>query len=144
MDLRSHTGNGGAVTILPPTPTTIRGRSLANRKLDKRQRACLAADVVEGLTAVAPTQAQAAAMLGVSATYIQIARKLPPGKRAAILHGFDPTSFAELKLPRHLALPIPDAKVMIKSEITDTELEDLARTVGVDRMLAAAVAVEHG
>jgi hypothetical protein len=134
MGFHSQNGNGGAI-ILPPTPKVISGRSLAHRQWDKRQRACLAADVIEGLTTITPTQIQVAALLGVSPAYVQIAHKLDPGKRAAIQRGWDSTSFATLTSRRKiLALPAPD--------IDQTDLENLIRVVGVDRALEAAAAVE--
>jgi len=128
-------GNGGAV-ILPPTPKVIRGRSLAHKQLDKRQRACIAADAIEGLTTVDPTKAQVAAMLGVSLAYVAVARKLPPGKRAAILRGWDPTPFAGL-MKGETGKAVTRVKV-----ITDSDLANLARAVGPERMLEAAATVE--
>jgi hypothetical protein len=113
-------GNGGAV-ILPPTPKTISGRALAHRRLDKRQRACLAADVIEGFVRVKPTVTQIAVMLDVSPAYIAIARRLPLGKRAAISRGWDPTPFAALV---HKTVTVP-AKV-INSTITDADLAVVA------------------
>jgi hypothetical protein len=52
----SRNGNGRA-EILPPAITkTITGQSLVHRqKLDKRQRAVLAADVVDGMVLFIPT-----------------------------------------------------------------------------------------
>jgi hypothetical protein len=141
--MQKYSNGGAAATLLPPIPTrTIVGASLAHRQLDARQRAVLAADVLDGVVTFTPTQAQIALICGVSVPYIMVARKLSPGKRAAILRGWDPTSFAELmNPPRQLSLAgpaIPDMRV-----ITDIDLEHVARVVGVERMLAAAVAVEH-
>ena len=127
-------GNGGAA-IVPPTPI-ITGHSLVHRDLNKRQLAILCANVVDGMALYIPTQKQIADTLGVSVRYVEIARGLSPLRRAAILKGWDQTSFAELSPPRQLALK------MIKP-VTDTELENLARAVGVERMLNAAAAVEH-
>jgi hypothetical protein len=136
MGLHSHNGNGGAV-ILPPPTRTIYGRSLAHRQLDKRERAILAADVIDGLARIVPTQAQVAAMFGVSVPYVQIARDLSPGKRAAILHGRDPTSFAKLARPsRQLTLPVV-------TEIPNSVLENLIRSAGIERVLDVAAAVER-
>jgi hypothetical protein len=143
MQMHSYT-NGGplAATLLPPIPTrTIVGAGLANRHLDKRQRACLAADVIDGVVKLNPSMKQLADIFGVSTTYIELARKLPIGKRAAILRGWDQTSFAEL-MPRRSAM-LPALITDVKAEIPDIVLENLARSVGVERMLAAAVAVEH-
>jgi hypothetical protein len=142
--MHSYTnGRPAAATLLPPIPTrTIVGAGLANRHLDKRQRACLAADVIDGVVTFIPSQQQLAHIFGVSVPYIELARKLPIGKRTAILRGFDPVSFAELmNPPRQLSLAgpvIPNMKV-----ITDSDLEQMIRAVGLERALAAAVAVEH-
>ena len=141
MDHHATNGNAGAVTILPPATKVITGVSLVHRQLSKAQRAVLAADVIDGLARFVPTNQQVATAFGVSQTYIDIARKLTPGKREAILRGWDPTSFAELMhSPRQLSLAgpaIPDMKV-----IPDIVLENLARAVGPERMLAAACAAE--
>jgi len=89
-------GGPQAATLLPPTTTqTITGASLAHRQLNKRQRAVLAADMLDGLVTFSPSQTQLANLLGVSIPYINVARKLSAGKRAAILKGWDPVSFAE-------------------------------------------------
>ena len=133
--------NGGpkAATLLPPIPTqTIVGAGLANRHLDKRQRAVLAADVLDGTVRLNPSQKQLADIFGVSVVYIAIAQKLSPGKRAAILRGWDPTSFAELMPRRSAMLPAPNG-----ASITNLQLEYVIRAVGVERVLEAAVAVEH-
>jgi hypothetical protein len=138
MGLHSQNGNGGD-TLLPPLTKMIHGRSLAHRQLDKRQRAVLAANVIDGLTWIVPTQAQIAAMFGISVPYIQIARDLSPGKRAAILSGHDSTSFAELMQPRQLQLK-PLAPMC--ASVTNLQLEQVIRAVGVDRVLNVAAAVE--
>ena len=79
-------GGPQAATLLPPIPTrTIVGAGLANCHLDKRQRAVLAADVLDGMATVALSQKQLADIFDVSVPYINVARKLSPGKRAAIL-----------------------------------------------------------
>jgi hypothetical protein len=140
MEFHLKNGNGGA-DILPPSTKTIGGRGLARRKLDPRQKACLVADVLDGVTTFTPSQKQLADLFGVSIPYVELARKLAPGKRAAILRGWDQTSFAEL-MPRRSAM-LPALITDMKVEIPDIVLENLARSVGVERMLAAAVAVEH-
>jgi hypothetical protein len=141
MEFHLKNGNGGA-EILPPTTKTIGGRGLARRKLDPRQKACLVADVLDGVTTFTPSQKQLADIFGVSVVYIETARRLAPGKREAILRGWDPTSFADLLRPsRQLSLVgpvIPTVKV-----ITDTDLENLVRCVGTERLINAAVAVER-
>jgi hypothetical protein len=140
-DHHAKNGNGGAVTILPPTTKVIRGVSLAHRELDAPQLAVLAADVADRLVTFIPSQQQLARLFGVSVPYIRAAQRLSPSQRAAILRGLDPVSFTDLVNPPRLSLAgpmIPDLKV-----IPDIVLENLARAVGVDRLLAAAIAVEH-
>lgn len=134
MATLSQNGNGKAVTILPPTAPVISGRSLAHRRCSKRQLACLAADVIEGLTTINPTQSQVATLFGVSLAYIRIARRFDPGKRAAIVRGWDPTSFAnQVK---------PDRKVLVITDASNASLVDLIRKIGVERVLEAACAAE--
>jgi hypothetical protein len=77
------------------------------------------------------TNQQVATAFSVSHTYIDIARKLIPGKREAILRGWDSTSFAEL-------LPVPHC-----ASVTDKHLETVIRIAGIERVLEAACAVEH-
>ena len=130
--------NGSGTTILPPI-TTIVGRGLAHRHLDARQRAVLVANVLDGLAVFTPSQKQLAAIFGVSVTYIMAAQRLSPGRRAAVLRGWDTTSFAELvNPPRQLTLPAPNC-----ASITNSYLETVIRAAGVERVLEAAVAVEH-
>jgi hypothetical protein len=141
MQMHSYT-NGGPLAATPlPIPTqTIVGAGLANRHLDKRQRAVLAANVLDGLVTFSPSQQQIAAILGVSVPYIQAARGLAPGKRAAILRGWDPTSFADLVHPQRqlqLKLPAPNC-----ASVTNLQLEHVIRTVGIERALDAAVKVK--
>jgi hypothetical protein len=140
MAHHSKNGNGGngATTLIPPTTKVITGASLAHRQLDKRQRAALAADVISGAVTFTPTQAQIAQIFGVSVPYIQLARKLSPGKRAAILRGWDSTPFTELMPRRSAMLPAPNG-----ASITNLQLEHVIRAVGVERVLEAAVLVEH-
>jgi hypothetical protein len=115
----------------------ITGRSLVHRQLDKRQRACLAADVIDGLTTIDPTQRQVADLLGVSLAYVRIARGLSPGKRTAILRAWDSTPFAALAHK-----PATVSTKVINSRITDADLVKAVRAVGVNRVLDAAVAAE--
>jgi hypothetical protein len=145
--MNPYIGNGrGTATVLPPTKTIV-GRGLAHRHLDARQRACLAADVLDGAVQLDPSQKQLAEIFGISAPYIQVARKLSPGKRAAILRGWDPTSFADLvnpsrQLQPQLRLRAPDAKANGKSSISDTEIENMIKAVGIERTLEVAAQVE--
>jgi hypothetical protein len=124
--------NGGA------TARVVKGRGIASRRADKRQLAALAASILEGDLGFRPSARQLAQMFGVNATYIHVARHLSPAKRQAIAAGEDQASFtALLNPPERLALPAPG------SSISDGELTDIARRVGPDRMLEAAVAVEQ-
>jgi hypothetical protein len=137
-------GGPQAATLLPPIPTpTIVGAGLANRQLDKRQRAILAADVLDGVVRLDPSQKQLAQIFGVSVPYVMIARKLSPGKRAAILRGWDPTPFTELMNPPPRQLSLAGPVIPTMKAITDIDLQNLIRTVGIERALDAAVAVEH-
>jgi hypothetical protein len=141
-------GGPQAATLLPPIPTrTIVGAGLANRRLDKCQRACLAADVLDGIVMFSPSQKQLADLLGVSVPYINAARRLLPGKRAAILKGWDPTSFTDLMNPpkqMSLAMPkVPAITVIDATEISDSYLATVIRAAGVDRVLEAAIAAER-
>ena len=123
--MHSYTNGGpAAATLLPPTPTrTIVGAGLAHRHLDKRQRACLAADVIDGVVTFIPSQQQLAHIFGVSVPYIELARKLPIGKRTAILRGFDPVSFVELmNPPRQLSLRGPVLPKLTLEDATEPQL----------------------
>jgi hypothetical protein len=121
------------------TSPSLDGRVL--RHLNARQRACLAANILADPDgSFHPAVNQLATMLHVSSAYIGIARQMSAAKRAAILAGYDQTSFAGLlnapKAP--LALPAPKA---VNGD-GDAELFDIIRKVGVARTLDAAVAVE--
>jgi hypothetical protein len=134
--------NGGAGAAIPPAviPTVV-GAGLANRHLDKRQRACLAAGVIDGTVEFIPSQQQLAHIFGVSVPYIELARKLSPSKRTGILHGWDPTSFVDLVHPtRQLRLKLPAPNC---ASITNSYLETVIRAVGVERVIEAACAVEQ-
>jgi hypothetical protein len=113
----------------------LNGRGLGNRRLDKRQRAVLAADIIDGVVTLQLSAQQVAQVLDVSVSYVALAQRLSPEKRKAILAGRD--SMPLLAPPaRRLALPAP-------TDIDDATLVEVIRTVGIDRTLAAAVEVEH-
>jgi hypothetical protein len=119
----------------------LSGRSVAHRHLDARQRACLAADWIDGRVVLQPTIRQASELLGVSPTYIVTASRLSDKKRAAISSGQDCTSFvALLKLPAKQ--PVLLKSVNGNDKVSDADLIELAKTNGPDRLLAAAVAAE--
>jgi hypothetical protein len=135
-------GNGGATA----TPRVIRGASVAHQDLDKRQRACLTAEVLEGAANYQPTRKELAQLLGVSGNYIDAARKLSPERRRAIIEGRDDTSFAALLNPPEpqFALPMPASSIATNGEaIDDNTLFNIVATAGVDRVLTTAVEVER-
>jgi hypothetical protein len=113
----------------------ISGRALAHRRLNARQRAAMAAQLLEQEVVIDFSASQVAQLMGVSLPYVQAARQLSPEKREAIADGRDSTSFANLLSPaiKPMALPKP---------VTDLELTDLVRSVGIERVLAIACQVE--
>jgi hypothetical protein len=135
----SSYSNGHGTAILPPTTQkVITGASIVHRQLDKRQRAILAADVLDGMVTFTPSAKQLADIFDVSTPYIAAARKLSPGKRAAILRDWDPTSFADLVHSQQRQLRVPNC-----ASITNSYLETVIRAVGVDRTLEVAIGVER-
>jgi hypothetical protein len=138
MDHHSKNGNGSAVTTLPPTTKVITGVSLVHRQLSKAQRAILAADVIDGLARYVPTNQQVAAAFSVSQPYIDVARRLTPGRREAILRGWDTTPFTEL-MPRHPTM----VTASNGASITNLQLAHVIRAAGVDRTLEVAAVVER-
>jgi hypothetical protein len=136
--------NGSGAVNPGTTRTIVSGVSLAHRRdLDQRQLAVIGANVSDGLMWFQPTQQQLSALLQVSVPYLQLARTLSLKRRAAILDGTDQTPFTTLMLARRL--PLPGFKTVNgNGASTDHALIQLARKVGVERMLAAAVAAERG
>jgi hypothetical protein len=140
--LSSTNGNGA-------TARSVQGRSLVHQRLDKRQLAAIAADILAGSAVFQPSARMLSTLLGVSVVYIGIAAQLSPEKRKAIIAGRNSTSFHALLNPPEpqLALPAPKAiddstNGHVSASIADAELITIARTVGAERMLAAAVAAE--
>jgi hypothetical protein len=129
----SANGSNGATGARP-----IRGRSLVHRRRDKRQLAALAADVLAGLAAFEPSRRQLSTSFGVSVTYIAAAARLTPEQRKAIIEGRDSTSFRTLLNPPEpqFALPAP------KAVLDDAQVIGFVRSVGVTRVLDAAVLIE--
>jgi hypothetical protein len=124
------TGNGGA------NRHVLSGKSLAHRQLNKRQLACLAANVADGSDEYQPTVQQLARLFGVSVPYIAIAQKLTPEKRRAILERGDSTSFGLLSSAiSRFALPKPAVSP------TDEQLVRLVHAVGAERLFKAIEAV---
>jgi len=129
----------------------LSGRGLVHRKLDARQRACVAANGAQGETKIDWTVTQLVAALKVSRAYVDLARTLPVERRQAIIDGRDDTSFAAmLKAPEpqleqlELAFPAPkhSGNGNGKSIIDDATLIAVVRNCGIERTLQAAMAVE--
>jgi hypothetical protein len=119
-----------------PSPRVISGRSLVHRKLSAAQKAAIAARLLAGEVLVQLSTRQLAQLLGVSVPYIRVASQLTPAKREAIANGTDSTTFTSLlSSSRSLALPRP--------VVSDQQLVNIIRDVGLDRTLAAACAVEN-
>jgi len=118
----------------------LSGRSLVHRDLDKRQLACLAADVLDGRAIFQPTTKQLGNAFGVSTTYIVVATQLSPEKRKAIIAERDSTRFGELLNPpeRHHALPKPNGSAANNSD----ELIATVRKYGVARVFDACCVLE--
>jgi hypothetical protein len=115
----------------------ISGRALAHRRLNARQRAVIAAQLLEQEVAIDLSVRQSAQLLGVSVPYIMVALRLSSAEREAIAIGEDLTSFTNL-LPRASK---PLALQMLP--VTDLELADIVRSVGIERVLAVACQVEN-
>jgi hypothetical protein len=132
----THTTNGNGSAIAPRR--VLSGRGLTHRHLDKRQRAVLAADVIDGLVTVQLSAKQAAELLGVSVLYVTVAQRLTPEKRAAILKGWDSTSFATLLSPpaQQPALPGPRLAITWDGASDDALLANV-RAAGVTRTWTA-------
>jgi hypothetical protein len=115
----------------------VSGRGLRHRRLDARQRAAIAADILAGEIALRPSIRQLAALFDVSEVYIRLARELSSGKRRAIANGLDQTSFALLLKPpvEQPALPAPKL-------VSDEQLAAAIRAVGIDHTLEIAASVE--
>ena len=83
----SMNGNGGATA----TPRVIRGASVVHQALDKRQLACLSADVLEGTADYQPTRKELAQLFGVSGNYMtrrasSLLKSAVPSSRGATIH----------------------------------------------------------
>jgi hypothetical protein len=114
----------------------ISGRALAHRRLNARQRAVIAAQLLEQEVVIDLSVRQVAQLLGVSVPYILAARQLSSATREAIVNGGDLMSFASLLPPNSKLLALP------KLPVTDLELADIVRNVGIERVLAIACQVE--
>jgi hypothetical protein len=135
MIMHNTNGNGSATA----PRRVLSGRGLAHRHLNKRQRACLAADVVDGLVTIQLTARQVSQLFGVSVGYIALAQQFTPEKRAAIMSGRDSTSFVALLNPPapRLALPAPSLKVVNWDKANDDALLANVRAAGINRTWTA-------
>jgi hypothetical protein len=123
-------GNGRAI------PAVVTGASLARRlrAMTAAQRACSAADVDDGRTPLVDLTAKSiAALHQVSMPYLLAAKKLSPEEREQVRRGERPLVQPKAKQPE---LPLSLA------EFDDVKLIEAIRTIGVERTLEAATAVE--
>ena len=127
------TKNGHGATVVP----MLKGAGIANRRADKRQLACLAAAVIEGDAGFKPSMRQLSQLFGVSVAYVGLARQFSPAKRKAIIAGEATINFTTLLNGPKAPLALPAPKV-----VSDAELEAIISSVGIDRTLTAAAAVE--
>jgi hypothetical protein len=115
-------------------PRTITGRDLAHKKRTPTQRALLAADLASGRVIVTGlTLRQATMLTGASPSYASVAARLDGNERIAVARGW------RRLLPYSTKPAMPTPKPAL---VNDAELIELVRSVGIDRTLAAAVAVE--
>jgi hypothetical protein len=119
------------------TGIPVSGRFLAHTHANAVERAFMAADLFRGATMlVMPTMTQAAALARINTTYAWWANKRL-GARAAVEAGLTPLvppRVAASKANGHALAAIP--------ALDDPMLITIARSVGVERMLAAACAAE--
>jgi hypothetical protein len=126
MPMHITLSNGSATAA----PRVLNGRGISHRHPDKRRRAVLAAELADGHAVIQPSIAQLVDLLGVSRAYIEVARKLTPERRRAILSGRDATSFATFFGPQ--------APCLISAPVNDDALVQLERSVGPERRLFSA------
>ena len=121
-------------------PTPIPGIYLARNHLSLIKRAFLAADLISGAKCLtAPTQKQAAGLARVNAFYVYWALKRA-SDRAEIERGHVPL------IPSHGEIVAPKTNgttPTTASGIDDAGLVQFVRSVGIDRVIHAAIAVER-
>jgi hypothetical protein len=117
----------------------ISGRYLANNHHDRVAHAFMASDLVRGVTQlVKPTVTQAAFLTGANRAYVHWAIKRQ-AERAEIEAGLIPLVPAPALVPKANGSMLPTS---ITGQIPDCDLIDFVKSVGVARVLDAAVAVE--
>ena len=97
----------------------------------------MVAAILEGDCGFAPSARQLASLFGVNLAYVALARQFSPGWRKAIIAGTDSVNFSALLNPPKAPFALPALKL-----VTDEALEEIIRSVGIDRALTAAAAVE--
>jgi hypothetical protein len=121
-------------------PTPISGNYLAHNHASTVVRAFIGADLVSGVrTLVGPNQNQAAGLARVSSVYVHWALKRL-ADRAEIERGHIPL------VPPHGEVVVPKtngATPTTTSGIDDAGLVQFVRSVGIDRVIHAAIAVER-
>jgi hypothetical protein len=118
-------------------PTAISGQFLARNRHDAVAHAFFACDLyTEAKKLTKPTMLQAAYLARVNVTYAWWAFKRQ-AERAAIEAGAIPLVPSPLAKTNGTALTVP-----LVPDIDDMELLHIAKRVGTDRMLAAAMAAE--
>ena len=120
-------------------PTPISGRYLACNKFSPIKRAFIAADLCLGTSFLtAPTQTQSAALARVNTSYLHWALKRIT-ERAEIERGHVPL------IPSHgeVVVPKTNGATHTTNGIDDAGLVQFVRSVGIDRVIHAAIAVER-
>jgi len=112
-------------------PTPISGSFLARNHAGMATRAFMAADLHLGTSVLtAPTQPQAAALARVNARYVYWGVKRQAER-------------ADIEAGRIPLIPNPKTNGMTASGIDDAGLVQFVRSVGIDRVIHAAIAVEQ-
>jgi len=115
----------------------ITGASLAQRRrrMSAAERACLAADIIDGRVILQGLTAKAiAALVGVNVGYVDRALRLTPEQRAEVCRGDRP-----LVAPRACA----SAAKIDWDKIDDATLVEAVRRIGLERTLDAAIAADR-
>jgi hypothetical protein len=117
----------------------ISGRYLAHNRFDRIGRAFIAADLYSGtMRFIKPTVTQAVFLAGVNRAYVHWAIKRQ-AERAEIEADLIPL------VPAPALVPKANGSMLLASitgQLPDADLIDFVRSVGVNRALEAAVAVE--
>src|SRR5262249_16382766 len=115
----------------------ITGASLAQRRwrMSAAERACLAADIVDGRVVLQGLTVKAiAALVGVNVGYVDRALRLTPEQRAEVCRGDRP-----LLAPR----PHADAPAFNWNAVGDEMLVEAIRRIGIDRALNAVIVADE-